>query len=369
MTTIILFLVVLSVLVFVHEFGHYFSAKRLGVKVEEFGFGFPPRAFGVKRGGTTYSVNWIPLGGFVRIKGESGEDGRDPDSFVRQSAPRRLLILAAGVLMNLLLAWGLFTIGAAIGLPEALEGQPSAARIRERSITVTDVLPGSPAESAGLSYGDRIAAIDGAAVVSFVDLTERIAVSAGREVTLEVRRGSDGTRNVAVTPVVLEQTGKPGIGVGLVESGIVSYPWYLAPLRGLELTWRNTIAVFAALGSLVVSIFSGNGVTADVAGPVGIAVATGQVARLGFTYLLQFTALLSINLAVINLLPLPALDGGRVLFLAIEKIRRKPVDRALEGIVHQIGFALLLLLALLVTFQDVRRFGGGIIDGIGGMFR
>lgn len=368
MTTILLFLLVLSVLVFVHEFGHYVSAKRLGVKVEEFGFGFPPRAFGVKRGGTTYSVNWIPLGGFVRIKGESGEDGRDPDSFVRQSAPRRLLILAAGVLMNLLLAWGLFTVGAAIGLPEALEGQPSAARIRERSVTVTDVLPGSPAEAAGLSYGDRIAAIDGTAVVSFADLTSRIALAAGQEVALDLKRGN-GARTVRVTPTTLEQTGKPGIGVGLVESGIVSYPWYLAPLRGLELTWRNTVAVFAALGSLVVSVVSGNGVTADVAGPVGIAVATGQVARLGFTYLLQFTALLSINLAVINLLPLPALDGGRVLFLAIEKIRRKPVDRALEGIVHQIGFALLLLLALLVTFQDVRRFGGGIIDGVNGLFR
>ena len=187
--------------------------------------------------------------------------------------------------------------------------------------------------------------------------------TASGEVTLTLNRGKT-SREARVTPVMLSQTGKPGIGVGLLETGIVSYPFWYAPVRGAQITAMNTLAVFQAFGGLVVGLVSGKGVSADVAGPIGIAVATGEVARLGFTYILQFTALLSINLAVINILPLPALDGGRVLFVIIEKLRRKPVDRKIEGIVHQIGFALLLFLALIVTVQDVRRFGAQIVDGL-----
>ncbi len=365
MITALLFIAILSLLVFVHEFGHFMTAKKLGVNVEEFGFGFPPRAFSVKRGGTVYSLNWIPLGGFVKIKGEMGEDARAHDSFAHQSAPHRLLILAAGVLMNLLLAAVLFSFGAAVGLPEALDGLPPSAHVRDRAVTVTDVLPGSPAASAGIAYGDNIVSVDGAATASVAALQETLRASAGQERTLTLARGKE-RRDVRVTPTVLSQTGQPGIGVGLLETGIVSYAWWFAPVHGVALTWIDTRAVLEAFGGMIAGLIAGKGVSADVSGPVGIAVATGQVARLGFIYLLQFTALLSINLAVINILPLPALDGGRVLFLVIEKIRRKPVDRKIEGIVHQVGFALLLVLALLVTVQDVRRFGADIFHGIFG---
>ncbi|TAK05349.1 RIP metalloprotease RseP [Patescibacteria group bacterium] len=360
--TAIIFLVVLSVLVFVHEFGHFITAKKLGVRVDEFGFGFPPRAFFVKRGGTVYSLNWIPLGGFVKIKGEMAEEATGRDSFATQSAPRRLVILAAGVVMNMLLAWFLFSVGTMIGLTETVDAVHPSATVRNRAVTVTDVLPDSPAAATGIGYGDNIIAVNGASITEVAALQEMLRGASG-EVVLTLKRGQ-ASREVRVTPVLLEQTGKPGIGVGLLETGKVSYPFWYAPVRGAQVTVMNTLAVFQAFGGLIVGLVSGKGVSADVAGPVGIAVATGEVARLGFIYLLQFTALLSINLAVINILPLPALDGGRVLFLIIEKIRRKPVDRRIEGIVHQIGFAMLLLLALLVTIQDVRRFGGQIIDGL-----
>ncbi len=362
MTTFLIFLAVLSVLVFVHEFGHFATAKKLGVRVDEFGFGFPPRAFSVKRGGTVYSLNWIPLGGFVKIKGEMAEEATGRDSFATQSAPRRLLILAAGVTMNMLLAWALFSVGAMIGLTETVDAVHPAATVRNRAVTVTDVLPDSPAAAAGIAYGDSIAKVNGAPVADVPSLQETLRTASG-EVTLTLNRGKT-SREARVTPVMLSQTGKPGIGVGLLETGIVSYPFWYAPVRGAQITAMNTLAVFQAFGGLVVGLVSGKGVSADVAGPIGIAVATGEVARLGFTYILQFTALLSINLAVINILPLPALDGGRVLFVIIEKLRRKPVDRKIEGIVHQIGFALLLFLALIVTVQDVRRFGAQIVDGL-----
>ena len=362
MITFLLFLVVLSVLVFVHEFGHFISAKKLGVRVDEFGFGFPPRAFSVKRGGTVYSLNWIPLGGFVKIKGEMAEEATGRDSFATQSAPRRLLILAAGVTMNMLFAWFLFSVGAMIGLVETVDAVHPSATVRNRAVTVTDVLPDSPASKAGIAYGDSIASVNGAPVVAVTALQETLRNASG-EVALTLTRGST-SREVRVTPVLLEKVGKLSIGVGLLETGVVSYPFWYAPVRGAQITAMNTLAVFEAFGGLIAGLVTGKGVSADVAGPVGIAVATGEVARLGFIYLLQFTALLSINLAVINILPLPALDGGRVLFLIIEKIRRKPVDRKIEGIVHQIGFGLLLLLALFVTVQDVRRFGAQILDGL-----
>lgn len=360
--TALIFLIVLSVLVFVHEFGHFITAKKLGVRVDEFGFGFPPRAFSVKRGGTVYSLNWIPLGGFVKIKGEMAEEATGRDSFATQSAPRRLLILAAGVTMNMLLAWALFSAAALIGLTETVDDVHASATVKNRAVTVTDVLPESPAAAAGIGYGDSITAVNGTPVAQVAALQDTLRNASG-EVALTLRRGQT-TREVRVTPVTLEQTGKSGIGVGLLETGTVSYPFWYAPVRGAQITAMNTLAVFQAFGGLIAGLVTGKGVSADVAGPVGIAVATGEVARLGFIYLLQFTALLSINLAVINILPLPALDGGRVLFLAIEKVRRKPVDRRIEGIVHQIGFALLLFLALLVTVQDVRRFGAQLIGGL-----
>ncbi|MDP3985787.1 MAG: RIP metalloprotease RseP [bacterium] len=367
MLTLLVFLAVLSVLVLVHELGHFIAARRMGVTVEEFGFGFPPRIFGFKRGDTTYSINWIPLGGFVRLKGESGEDFHHHDSFIAKTIPRRALIIAAGVVMNFLLAAVLFSVGFMIGLPQQVEQVPASARVRDVSVAFNYVVPESPAARVGFQAGDVVLSIDGNTFQTAEATQEYIRSREGQTIHVVVRRQGE-TQEFDVIPEVLPQTGKPGIGVGLLSVGIVSYPWYMAPVRGVILTAGLTGEIAQAFINIFRSLVSEGRVGVDVSGPVGIAVLTGRAAALGFSYLLQFVAVLSLNLAVINFLPIPALDGGRFLFLMIEAVRRKPVSRQLENAIHQIGFALLLALVLVVTYRDVAQFSDRIIGGLRGLF-
>lgn len=374
--TIITFIIVLSVLVFAHELGHFLTARRFGVKAEEFGFGFPPRAFGVYKNavgrwkfiwgaremsdspGTIYSLNWLPLGGFVKIKGENGENENEPDSFASRSIGQRAVMLSAGVALNVVLAAILISVGFMIGLPQALDGQLDArARISERKIQVVEVLDNSPAELAGLMFGDAILSIDGRRFVNYEELQNYVDANTGKALNYEIERSGE-TIEEKITPVLMAETGKGGIGVAITETGLVSYPWQLAVWQGVKTTIFLVWAIIVAFYQLIKGLLLGQGVTADLSGPVGIATLTGQVARLGFIYLLQFTALLSINLAVINFFPFPALDGGRVLFLIIEKIKGSPVKREVEGVIHNIGFALLMILVLMVTFRDISRLGG-----------
>jgi regulator of sigma E protease len=357
---ILTLVIVVSLLVFVHEFGHFITAKRAGVRVDEFGFGFPPRAFGVKRGGTIYSINWIPLGGFVKIKGESGEDRADADSFGSKPLWRRALVLLAGVLMNVVLGWFLLTVGYVVGLPQVAEDLSPYARVEQPKIQVVTVLPGSPADRAAMESGDEIVAVGGAAVDTADAVRERTTAAAGEPVALTVRR--DGAEiSVEVVPETLQVTGRVGIGVALARTGLVSYPWYVAPLEGAHATWVLTGDIVSAFASLVRDLFTERRVTQEFSGPVGIAFITADVAQLGFRHLLQFTALLSLNLAVINVLPLPALDGGRVLFLAIEAVRGRAVGRRIETAAHNLGFALLMLLVLFVTYKDLVKYGARIL--------
>ncbi|MBI4457874.1 RIP metalloprotease RseP, partial [Candidatus Uhrbacteria bacterium] len=342
-STILIFTAVLSLLVFVHELGHFVVAKRAGVRVDEFGFGFPPRMFGFKRGGTVYSINWIPLGGFVKIKGESGEHKSNHDSFGAKPAWLRTLILAAGVIMNAVLAWALLTVGYGIGLPQVIENLPPQARVAEAKIQVMTVLKGSPADQAGMRAGDELMTIDAAALAEIADIQKYSSEHDGVPVAVKV--GRDGRQvELAVVPAPLAETGKVGFGIALVKTGLVSYPWYLAPVQGLSATLSFGREILASFGTLFGELFSAKPVSVDFSGPVGIAVVTAQVVDLGFRYLLQFTALLSVNLAIINVLPLPALDGGRIMFLAVEKIRGRAVSRRVEATAHNIGFALLMLL-------------------------
>lgn len=366
-STLIIFAAVLSVLVFVHEFGHFITAKKAGVKVEEFGFGFPPRLFGVQKGDTVYSINWIPLGGFVRIKGEQGEDAKDKDSFGHQAAWRRALILAAGVIMNFAFAWALLSFGYAIGLPQIVDGLPAAARVRDAKIQVVSVLPESPAGEAGLKAGDAIISLDGAAPQEIEDVQSYTASREGRTVSVVFAR--DGaTMTEELQPRKLRDTGRAAIGIALVKTGLVSYPWYLAPVQGMSATLSFTREILTSFGSLLRDLVTRKEVSVEFSGPVGIAVVTAQVADLGFRYLLQFTALLSVNLAIINVLPIPALDGGRLFFLVIGKIRGRAVGRRLETAAHNIGFIALMLLVLIVTYQDLVRFGDRIIKGFANLF-
>ncbi|MEI6597147.1 MAG: RIP metalloprotease RseP [bacterium] len=420
--TIITFLIVLSVLVLAHEFGHFMMARKFGVRAEEFGLGFPPRAFGVQiwrerrlkkisesenveveinsaplsdgseiiqetiideklevdeavwvrkfrfiRGsreinenehkfGTVYSLNWLPLGGFVKIKGENGEGKTEPDSFAGKKIWQRAFMLSAGVVMNIVLAAVLISAGFMIGLPQSLDGQlNSHAKVSDKKIQIVEVMEKTPAELAGLKVGDAIVSIDNNSFSNYQELQNYVASNVGNKISYKINRGQD-LIEAGITPKLMIETNRGGIGVAITETGTVRYPWYLAIFEGFKMTLLLTWAIIVAFYELIKNLIFGHGVTADLSGPVGIATLTGQVARMGFVYLLQFTALLSINLAVINFFPFPALDGGRILFLIIEKIKRSPVKSEVEGVIHNIGFALLMLLVLLVTFRDVAKF-------------
>lgn len=359
-TTALTFIVVIGLLIFVHEFGHFFAAKRHGVRVDEFGFGFPPRIFGIKRGETLYSINWIPLGGFVRIKGESGDDAKDKDSFAAKSVGVRAIILTAGVVMNLVLAWALLSFGYMIGLPQVAEDLSGLATVRDQRFQVMQVLPESPATSAGLEAGDAVIAVDGTSVDSVEGFREYTGSHLDVPIALTVERAGE-LETFEVTPAQLEGLPQPGIGIALVSTGIVSYPVWYAPVQGLYATYGLTSQILSAFAGLVVDLFATRQVDVEFSGPLGIAVITGEVAALGFRHLLQFVALLSINLAVINILPIPALDGGRFAFLLMEWVRRgKPVNRRIEVTAHNIGFSLLILLIVVITYRDFVRYGDAI---------
>ena len=353
--TILLFLALLSVLVLVHEWGHFFAARRSGMTVEEFGIGFPPRIFGWKsKKGTLWSVNLIPLGGFVKIKGESDGDVHAPDSFASQGWWKRFAVVVAGVVMNLVLAWGLFTVGFAFGLPAVVEESvETGAVVSDRTISVVDILPGSAADLSGMQLGDRLLMIDGVLYTSGTEARDALVPNGdGAPIAITLARHGE-TQTLSVTPMYVPELGREGVGIAIVETGFVRYPWYEAPGRGLRATLVSTRDVLVAFGGMITGMFSKSDIAASVSGPVGIAVLTGQVASLGASHLVQFAAMLSINLAVINILPFPALDGGRLVFLLYEAIRRKRATPAFEQGVHAIGFVFLLLLVLVVTVKDI----------------
>ncbi|MFA6604229.1 MAG: site-2 protease family protein [Patescibacteria group bacterium] len=365
--TIVIFIAVLSLLVFVHELGHFATAKLLGISVEEFGFGFPPRIFGVKFKDTIYSLNWIPLGGFVKIKGEAGENSRDRDSFASRGTGARALVIGAGVTMNLLLAWMLLSAGFMLGLPQALENLPPSARVISTEIQVYSVLPDSPASRAGIKVGDVIAQADSLPVADPDSFRNFTAEKEGAPITLALVRSGEPLE-LAVTPEKLSGTDRAGIGIAVMRTGLVSYPWYIAPVQGLVTTGYLVKAIFGAFGGIIGDLFTAHKVSVDLSGPVGIAVMTAEVMEMGFLHLLQFVALLSINLAVINILPFPALDGGRLFFLALERLRRRPVAARVETMIHNIGFMILITLVLVITARDVLKFGDRILGAASSIF-
>lgn len=363
-TTILLFIALLALLVLVHEFGHFLAAKRAGVAVEEFGIGFPPRITSFMFRGTLYTLNLLPLGGFVRIKGVADDEKdtsrmSDADSFASKGFGTRLAILFAGVGMNLLLGFILLTIGFKIGLPTVVDTVPEGASVSEKTIRIASVLENSPLENQ-VHIGDVLVAIDGVAFTAIEDVQAFNAERAGQTVNVTLRRGED-TVQTTVTLMRLADD-KGALGVGLLETAFVSYPLLQSIGQGFQATFSIIGQIFAALASMIVSLFRGAGVPEGLSGPVGIAVLTGEVARLGFIYILQFAALLSLNLAIFNLLPIPALDGGRILFVIIERFRGKSLAHSLESKLHHAGFLFLLALIVLVTVRDVRIYADRFAD-------
>ncbi len=375
--TIIVFVAILALLIFVHEAGHFLTARRNGITCHEFGFGFPPRLIGVYRPAgtkkwktivgnkeydgekTLYSLNLIPLGGFVRIKGEDGKD-KDPDSFAVQPLWVRFKVLIAGVVMNFVLAWILISIGLVIGVPEIVSQQPSAGTvIAGPRILVNTVEESSPAKMMGIKLGDVITEICGPTtgcvhVTTTDELIRQINTHRGVEVEIHGIRGKESLTYSG--ELRAKDSDKGGLGISMGETVVVKYPWYSALWYGLLKTLSLIVAILFAFGALIWGLISGSGVSGDVAGPVGIAQMTGQMRNLGIAPLLQFAALLSINLGIINALPIPALDGGRILFLLIEKIKGRPVNQKVEGYIHGISFMILIILMLLITARDILKF-------------
>lgn len=361
-TTIIIFAIVLGILVFVHELGHFVMAKRAGMKVEEFGFGFPPRMFGIKRGDTVYSVNWIPVGGFVKILGEDGNDPTNPQSFGSKGFWARFATLIAGVTMNVIFAWLIVSIIMAVGAPTVVSGDqdlPSSAKITDVKVVFSGIQEGTPAESAGFKIGDQVISINGEQIDSVEEVQTLTQENVGKETVFVISRGDEQIEK-NLTPREAPPEGQGPLGVALDSVARVAYPWYEAPIRGAVATWHLLSGTVSAFIGVLGQWISGESVSDQLSGPVGIAVLTRDVTQLGFVYLLHFTALLSINLAVVNAFPFPALDGGRILFLIVEKIRGKKLPETAEGLVNTLGFALLILLMVFVTVRDFGRFD--IID-------
>jgi len=359
--TILLFILVLVVLIVVHELGHFFAAKAFKMRVDEFGIGYPPKAVGWRRGETEYTLNWLPFGGFVKIFGEDGVNGEpEPRSFVSKPQWQQAVVLAAGIVMNILLAYVIFTITLAVGMPRALT-EDEVHTAPDAALAISHVVPSSPADTAGLKRGDIITSVSKNGEVleakSAEDFTEFVAQSENEKLTLSVTRGAEELTLIAVPErgVIQSDEDRAALGVAVASFGTVSVPWYQAPIEGAVLTWGVIQEVAVGLVMFFGSVFTFSADLSQVSGPVGIAGAVGDAGASGIIPLLTLTALISINLALINLLPFPALDGGRLLFVGIEAITRRRIPAMLSGTLNFVGFAFLILLMLVITASDVLK--------------
>jgi regulator of sigma E protease len=341
LTTIVAFLFVLSLLILAHEIGHFVAARRVGIRVVEFGIGWPPRLVSRKIGETIYSLNLLPLGGFVRMFGEFG--GQEPGSFMSKRPLERSVVILAGVAMNFLIAPVLFTTAFMLGEP-----------VYTDRILVQEVVAESPAAAAGLMADDRILTINDVPITTMAQVREQIGnVEEGTPIQLTVLRESQ-EKSMSIVPAYNPQIERLAIGVVLLPEHIIKryWPW--------EAAWRGILRtgeMFGLIGMGIASLIRGSE-EADLLGPVGIASLTGQVARSGLSQLLTFTGFLSINLAIINLFPFPGLDGARFIFTVVEMVRGRPINPKREAAINFAGIVILLTLTVLITYRDVVRLVG-----------
>lgn len=360
--TAVTFFIILSILVVIHEFGHYTVARLFGVHVEEFGFGLPPRLFGKKIKGTIYSINLLPIGGFVKLAGEDEEDIDKEKSkfkhtkersqfFWAKSTFQRSLILLAGVFMNFLLAVGITAFLLTRGVSE-----------ETKMVHVEKVSVGSPAATVGLMSGDIIASmtVNENGKPRTISLTEpqllidTVKANAGTTVTLHVHRGQQPL-DLQVTPRKDPPNGEGPLGVSVSNLVKTYYPWYQAPFVAVKINIERAWMMLASLGGVIAKLVTGKQLASgEIAGPVGIAQVTGEAVKYGFDAVLEFMAILSLNLALLNVLPFPALDGGRLAFVVAEKFGKK-ARPAVERMIHQIGMIILMALILLITVNDILR--------------
>lgn len=327
--TIIIALIVFGIIVLVHEFGHFIVAKKSGVKIHEFAIGMGPKLIGIKKGETDYTIRILPLGGFVRMEGED-ENSSDPRSFNNKNIFQRIAIIFAGPFMNFLLAIVLFAF---IFMYQGVPGT-----------TIKQTLPNLPAKEVGIKAGDTIVEINNIKVNSWDEVSKEITNSQGKKINIKISRNEE-LKSYDIIPQ--KQNGRIMIGIEpKFEKNI---------FLSLKYSIKQTVFFLEQMINFLGNAISGNASFKDVAGPVGIVNIVGKVAKTGFISLVSFAAIISLNLGLMNLLPIPALDGGRILLLLVELVRGKKIDPDKEGFIHFVGFVALMLLMVVITYKDIAR--------------
>lgn len=343
---IVSFLAVIIVLVLAHEFGHFITAKIRGVRVIEFGLFYPPRLFSFTRGGTIYSINLIPLGGFTKMAGE--EDPSIKDSLASKGVGTRLLVLSAGALMNIILPFILFSV--AFMVPhDVMQGR----------VVINDVVANSPAAQAGIEIGDTLLAVNGKKLNNNVDLSRDVQLNLGNKIKIKLQHADGTIETVTLTPRWKPPAGQGAMGILVGTENATAVRESVPIWRAIPEGAVTCVQTFVLFKNGIIGMISG-ATPAQFTGPVGIAQLTGEVASAGISPLMEFAAFLSINLAIFNIFPLPGLDGGRIVFVLLEWVRRgKRIPARIEGMVHLAGFALLILFFLAITYQDIARIVSG----------
>lgn len=360
MTTALLVIAILVVLIVAHELGHFIAAKIFKVRVEEFGVGYPPRAFLFgKIGETEYTFNWLPFGGFVRLFGDEGETEHGRGSFVDAKRHVQILILVAGVAANAVLAWGLFAGALTLGLPRVVDSPRPNETVR---LVVADVVAGSPAEAAGITSGDDIVGIRDDKGSELAQLTpdtvmDFVRARGGKQIFISYERAGT-TTVVALRPahaVIEDNAGRPAVGVALVLVSSDALPLTDALKESFSRTGGAFTQVGTGLWSIVRGVFAGRPNLPDVVGPVGLVGVVSDAASHGFANVLALAGFISVNLSIINLIPIPALDGGRIFLIAIESVWRRKAPRILVQTLNLLGVVLIALLMITVTYHDIAR--------------
>lgn len=340
---IIFVIIFLSILIVAHELGHFLAARKFGLLVEEFGFGLPSKKLWSKKiGETLYSVNLLPFGGFVKIFGEDGQDFNEISeeqrkrSFVNLKIWQRAIIISSGVIFNFILGWIVISSIFFVGVPKA--------------ILITDVIKNSPAEEIGLKINDKIIGFENSK-----DAIKFINENRGKEIAIKIER-EEKIFDFKAIPRINPPQGEGSLGIGLADVGFDKKNLLQSLWEGFKTSFELSLMVFKAIFKLIGQTFIGKASFDSIAGPVGIVKITSQAGELGFIYLLQLLALISVNLAAINIFPFPALDGGRLIFLIIEKIKGSPIKPKAEKIINSLGLAFLMILMIVITIKDIAKF-------------
>jgi len=376
--SILIFIIILLVLVVSHEFGHFIVAKMNKIRVDEFSFGFPPKLFGKKIGETQYNFNALPFGGYVKIYGENMDeaDFLEVGFLDKEKTPEKVelasrslaykpkyiqaLVMIAGVVMNFLVAWLLLSVGFMSGLPTSVGNAPKGVVVQNQALTITSVLANSPAEKSGIKTGDKIVSLDTltdstkllSSILGTESVQNFVKAHNGEEINVSLIRGKEPIE-ITVIPEKSSTSDNAMIGISMDTIGTLKLPVHRAVWEGLKLSGNIFVGTVAGFYNLIHDAILGQAQMSSLTGPIGIVGVVGDAAKFGFIYLLSFTALISINLAVINLIPFPALDGGRLLFLLIEKIKGSRIKPKIANTVNMIGFGMLILLMVIITYHDI----------------